>query len=192
MIHADYYRLAKKQKRLLQRKNKIDYTFYNGIYQRYLYPVLTNDHVPLHWRYDLSMTENPYLIERLGINSVFNPGAIFHEGSYYLMARVEGTDRKSFFAIAKSTTGIDRFEFIDQPVLWDKALADEVNMYDIRLVKHQDGAIYGTYTRRKTRPILLVAWLLPERPCKNLRSQTLGNDRVIKKSQSTTKYGSSS
>ncbi|MGI6393102.1 MAG: glycosidase [Candidatus Izemoplasmatales bacterium] len=145
MIHADYYRLAKKQKRLLQRKNKIDHTFYNGIYQRYLYPVLTNDHVPLHWRYDLSMTENPYLIERLGINSVFNPGAIFHEGSYYLMARVEGTDRKSFFAIAKSTTGIDRFEFIDQPVLWDKALADEVNMYDIRLVKHQDGAIYGTY-----------------------------------------------
>jgi 4-O-beta-D-mannosyl-D-glucose phosphorylase len=145
VIHPQYHRLVKRQRRLLFRKNKIDRSFNNGIYHRYLYPVLTHEHIPLHWRYDLSKARNPFLIERLGINSVFNPGAIFHEGSYYLMARVEGTDRKSFFALARSTYGIDCFEFIDRPILWDKSLADEVNMYDIRLVKHQDGYIYGTY-----------------------------------------------
>lgn len=142
---ADYRRMANRQNRLLNRKNQIDKGFHNGIFYRYRNPVLTNEHVPIHWRYDLNIVTNPHFIERLGVNSVFNPGAIIHEGAYYLMARVEGNDRKSFFALAKSTSGSDRFAFVGKPILWDRPLADEVNMYDIRLVRHEDGQIYGTY-----------------------------------------------
>lgn len=145
MIHAKYRILARQQRKLLRRRNRIDKDFYNGIYSRYVFPVLTKDHIPVQWRYDLDAQSNPYFIERLGINSTFNPGAIYHDGEFCLMVRVEGSDRKSFFALAKSKNGIDRFQFVGKPILWDKAILDEVNMYDIRLVKHQDGYIYGTY-----------------------------------------------
>jgi len=117
----------------------------NGIVQRYRYPVLTAAHTPVFWRYDLDPTANPLLCERLGINSTFNVGAIELDGSIYLAARVEGADRKSFFAVAESSTGIDRFRFRDYPVEMPPADPQETNVYDIRLTKHEDGWIYGVF-----------------------------------------------
>jgi 4-O-beta-D-mannosyl-D-glucose phosphorylase len=121
-----------------------------GIYDKYRYPVLTPRHTPLTWRYDLNPESNPYLMERMGINAVFNPGAIMLKNKIYLMARVEGWDRKSFFAIAESKTGIDRFRFRDQPVELPQLDPPDTNVYDMRLVEHQDGWIYGLFcTERK-------------------------------------------
>ena len=117
----------------------------NGIVQRYRYPVLTAAHTPVFWRYDLDPAANPLLCERMGINSTFNVGAIELDGSICLAARVEGADRKSFFAIAESSAGIDRFRFRDYPVEMPPADPDETNVYDIRLTKHQDGWIYGVF-----------------------------------------------
>jgi len=122
----------------------------NGIYTRYKYPILTNDHVPLFWKYDLNPKTNPFLMERLGINVVFNSGAILHEGKYLLIARVEGNDRKSFFAVAESTNGIDNFKFWDYPVVLPQTSEPDTNVYDMRIVKHEDGWFYGLFcTERK-------------------------------------------
>lgn len=140
-------RLAELQKqyhKLLQRKNK-PIKPGNGIYLRYKFPVLTAAHTPLFWRFDLDPRTNPFLMTRLGINSVFNVGAIELNGKILLMARVEGWDRKSFFAIAESTTGIDRFKFWDFPVQIPVVDPAETNVYDMRLVRHQDGWIYGVF-----------------------------------------------
>jgi len=117
----------------------------NGIVQRYRYPVLTAAHTPVFWRYDLDPATNPLLCERMGINSTFNVGAIELDGSICLAARVEGADRKSFFAVAESSTGIDRFRFRDYPVEMPPADPQETNVYDIRLTKHEDGWIYGVF-----------------------------------------------
>src|SRR5579859_5012945 len=117
----------------------------NGIFERYEFPVLTADHTPVFWRYDLDYANNPRLLTRLGINSVFNVGAIDWNGGVVLMARVEGWDRKSFFAVAQSKTGIDRFEFWDYPVRMPELAAEETNLYDMRLVRHEDGWIYGLF-----------------------------------------------
>ena len=111
MIHEKYFELVKKQEELLNRKNEVDASFYNGIYNRYRYPVLTREHAPILWQYDLSRETNPYFEERLGINAVFNSGAIELDGKYYLVARVEGSDRKSFFAVAESESPVDGFRF---------------------------------------------------------------------------------
>ena len=122
----------------------------NGVFDRYRDPVLTRDHTPVFWRYDLDPATNPFLMERLGINSVFNPGAIELGGTIYLMARVEGTDRKSFFAVAQSNTGVDGFRFWDEPVILPETAEPDINVYDMRLVKHEDGCIYGLFcTERK-------------------------------------------
>ncbi len=122
----------------------------NGIFDRYENPVLTDEHTPLYWRYDLNPDSNPYLMERLGINAVFNPGAIELNGKFYLICRVEGKDRKSFFAIAESKNGIDGFKFWDKPVVMPETEDRDVNVYDMRLVKHEDGWIYGLFcTERK-------------------------------------------
>ena len=122
----------------------------NGIFNRYKYPILTAEHTPLFWRYDLDYKTNPLLQERLGINGVFNPGAIELEGKIYLVARVEGIDRKSFFAIAESPNGVDQFRFWDYPILLPETGNPDVNVYDMRLVKHEDGWIYGLFcTERK-------------------------------------------
>ena len=108
MLHKQFYVEQAKVDRLVARKNqKTD--FYNGIYDRYKYPVLTREFAPVHWRYDLNEETNPYFMERLGINAVMNSGAIYLNGKYYLVARVEGNDRKSFFAVAESDNGIDGF-----------------------------------------------------------------------------------
>jgi 4-O-beta-D-mannosyl-D-glucose phosphorylase len=141
--------LLAKHQALIQRPNKPDREG-NGVFNRYRHPVLTAEHTPVFWRYDLNYTTNPHLVERLGINCVFNPGAIELNGKIYLLARVEGVDRKSFFAVAESRTGIDRFRFWDYPVVMPETNDPDVNVYDMRLVQHQDGWIYGLFcTERK-------------------------------------------
>lgn len=145
MIHEKYFELVKKQEALLARKNEVDTEFYNGIYERYKYPVLTREHAPIIWQYDLNKETNPYFEERLGINAVMNSGAIYLDGKYYLVARVEGNDRKSFFAVAESDNGVDNFRFWDYPVVLPDLYPEETNVYDMRLTKHEDGYIYGVF-----------------------------------------------
>ena len=130
---------------LINRKNEIDPDFYNGIYYRYKYPVLTREHAPLIWQYDLNPETNPYFMKRLGINAVLNSGAIELNGKYYLVARVEGDDRKSFFAVAESDSPVDGFRFWDYPILLPDTCPEETNVYDMRLTKHEDGYIYGVF-----------------------------------------------
>lgn len=135
---------------LLVRANAEDSRWYNGIHTRYINPVLTADHVPLEWRYDLNPATNPLGLERLGINAVLNPGAIEVDGRILLVCRVEGNDRKSFFAVAESTNGIDGFRFWDDPVVMPETGVPDTNTYDMRLVRHEDGWIYGLFcTERK-------------------------------------------
>jgi len=145
MIHEKYQELVKKQEQLIARKNRVDETFYNGIYERYTYPVLTRDHAPIFWQYDVNKETNPYFEERLGINAVLNSGAIYLNGKYYLVARVEGNDRKSFFAVAESDNGVDGFRFWDFPVELPDTCKEETNVYDMRLTQHEDGYIYGVF-----------------------------------------------
>lgn len=144
-VHEKYYDLAMEQEKLLTRKNEVDTDFYNGLYERYKYPVLTREHAPIHWRFDLNKETNPYFMERLGINAVMNSGAIYLEGKFYLVARVEGNDRKSFFAVAESDNGIDNFRFWDYPILLPDTCPEETNVYDMRLTRHEDGWIYGVF-----------------------------------------------
>ena len=117
----------------------------NGIFERYKYPVLTAAHTPLFWRYDLNMQTNPYLMERIGMNATMNSGAIKWKGKYLLIVRVEGVDRKSFFAIAESPNGIDNFRFWDYPVTIPELDDPATNVYDMRLTHHEDGWIYGVF-----------------------------------------------
>jgi 4-O-beta-D-mannosyl-D-glucose phosphorylase len=144
MIHEKYYVEAARQDRLLARKNKKT-DFYNGIFEKYEYPVLTREHIPLTWRYDLNTETNPYFEERLGINAVLNSGAIYFNHKYCLVARIEGNDRKSFFGIAESENGTDGFRFTDYPIQYDDLYPEEVNVYDMRLTCHEDGWIYGVF-----------------------------------------------
>ena len=151
MIHKKYAELKEEQEALLSRKNKKT-EFYNGILDRYEHPVLTRDHTPLHWRYDLDAETNPYFMERLGVNAVMNAGAIELDGKFYLVARVEGADRKSFFAVAESESGTEGFRFWDYPVALPDTCPEETNVYDMRLTKHEDGYIYGVFcSERKDR-----------------------------------------
>jgi 4-O-beta-D-mannosyl-D-glucose phosphorylase len=122
----------------------------NGIYERFQYPVLTKDHIPLFWKYDLDHETNPWLMERNGVNCVFNAGAVELDGRICLVARVEGNDRKSFFAAAESENGIDGFRFRDYPVVLPETEDPDVNVYDMRITKHEDGWMYGLFcTERK-------------------------------------------
>lgn len=139
-----YEKVMKEYEELIARKNeKTD--FYNGIYDRYVNPVLTREHVPPFWKYDLNPETNPYFMERLGVNAAFNAGAIYLNGKYYVVARVEGADRKSFFAVAESENGIDGFRFWDYPILLEDTCPEETNVYDMRLTQHEDGYIYGVF-----------------------------------------------
>lgn len=129
---------------LIDRQNRIFDS--NGVWTRYEFPILTASHVPLFWRYDLCEETNPYLLERFGINGTFNAGAIKFNGKYVLVVRVEGCDRKSFFAVAESDNGIDGFHFWDYPVeIPDGVNPPATNVYDMRLTKHEDGWIYGIF-----------------------------------------------
>jgi 4-O-beta-D-mannosyl-D-glucose phosphorylase len=143
--------LKKSYEKLINRRNeKVEED--NGIYTRYQNPVLTARHVPLFWRYDLNAETNPYLMERVGINSVLNAGAIRLNGKYCLIARVEGSDRKSFFAVAESDNGTDGFRFWDYPVLMPQTEVEDTNIYDMRVVQHEDGWIYGLFCTERRDP----------------------------------------
>jgi 4-O-beta-D-mannosyl-D-glucose phosphorylase len=141
--------LLKRQQKLLTQRNP-KFAGGNGIFDRWEFPVLTAAHAPIHWRYDLDRKTNPLLLERIGVNATFNAGAILHDGKYLVVARVEGADRKSFFAVAESPNGVDRFRFWDYPILMPETSDPDINVYDMRLVKHEDGWIYGLFcTERK-------------------------------------------
>ncbi len=142
-------KLQQHQNKILEQKNEKLFST-SGIYSRYRCPVITADHLPLEWRFDLNPDKNPRLLERIGINSVFNPGAIFINGKYCLVVRVEGWDRKSFFAVAESPDGIQNFHFRPKPVVMPETENPDVNVYDMRLTFHEDGWIYGVFcTERK-------------------------------------------
>ena len=158
-LHPEYLRQKALQEALLARRNhKSDW--YNGIYDRWDYPVLTREHIPLEWRFDLDPASNPCFMERLGVNAVFNAGAIELDGKFYLVARVEGNDRKSFFAAAESDSPVDGFRFWDKPVELPDTCPEETNVYDMRLTKHEDGWIYGVFcseSKDKSNPDLSAA-----------------------------------
>ena len=139
-----FKQLQQSHAQLLRRKNRPQKNG-NGIFDRYENPVLTAEHPPLTWRYDFNPKTNPHLMTRLGINCVFNVGAIDWNGGVALMARVEGWDRKSFFAVAESKNGVDNFQFWDYPVRMPELDDKETNLYDMRLVRHADGWIYGLF-----------------------------------------------
>ena len=142
-------KLLSEHERFIGRRN-VKRAYSNGIYDKYEFPVITAKHTPIYWRYDLDPKANPYLMERMGINATFNPGAIGIDDKVYLCVRVEGWDRKSFFAIAESKNGIDNFKFWDRPIQLPQTDEPDTNVYDMRLVKHQDGWIYGLFcTERK-------------------------------------------
>ena len=148
---AERKRLLAAHERLIRRRNARTPES-NGWFQRYRYPVLTGAHTPLPWRYDLNQATNSFLMERLGINAVFNVGAMEWRGGVVLMARVEGADRKSFFAVAQSANGIDGFRFWDYPVVMPETSQPETNVYDMRLTAHEDGWIYGLFCAERKDP----------------------------------------
>jgi 4-O-beta-D-mannosyl-D-glucose phosphorylase len=136
--------LRQHHEELLTRKN-IAERWGNGIYTRYRYPILTAEHTPLEWRYDFSKKDNPYLMQRIMMNATLNSGAIKWNGKYLLVVRVEGADRKSFFAIAESPNGVDNFRFWDEPISMPEDVIPATNVYDMRLTLHEDGWIYGVF-----------------------------------------------
>jgi len=150
-FQADRERLFAEHGALIRRRNE-PLKESNGWFLRYRYPVLTAAHTPLFWRYDLDPAANPFLMERMGINAVFNVGAMEWNGNVVLMARVEGVDRKSFFAVAESASGIDGFRFWDYPVAMPETAEPETNVYDMRLTAHQDGWIYGLFCAERKDP----------------------------------------
>lgn len=136
--------LRERHEGLLARKNK-PHEWGNGIYEKYQYPILTADHTPLQWRYDFNEKDNPYLMQRIMINAVLNAGAIKMDGRYLLVCRVEGADRKSFFAVAESPNGIDQWRFWDEPITMPDNDNPATNVYDMRITQHEDGWIYGVF-----------------------------------------------
>ena len=140
-----YAELNDRYEALVTKKNEKDPLFYNGIFDRWQDPVLTRDHIPPFWMFDPDPVRNPFLMQRLGVNAVFNSGAIWLDGKFTLVARVEGNDRKSFFAVAQSENGVDGFRFWDEPILLPDTEPEETNVYDMRLTQHEDGWIYGVF-----------------------------------------------
>lgn len=145
-------RLLAAQERLLRRRNRVDPQWSNGLYDRFVNPVVTREHVPVAWRYDLNPKTNPHLLERLGVGGTYNAGAIELGGRILVAVRVEGVDRKSFFAIAESKTGVDGFRFWDEPLVMPETARPDTNVYDMRLTKHEDGWIYGLFCTERRDP----------------------------------------
>ena len=140
-----YQELNARYEALIARKNTVDERRYNGVYVRWTDPVLTRDHIPPFWMFDPNPATNPHMMQRLGVNAVMNSGAILLDGKFTLVARVEGMDRKSFFAVAQSDTGVDGFRFWDEPIQLPDTCPEETNVYDMRLTRHEDGWIYGVF-----------------------------------------------
>ena len=147
-----YSELNARYEALIARPNTVDESRYNGIFERWIHPVLTREHVPPFWMYGPDPATNPYLMQRLGINAVFNSGALLLDGKYTLVARVEGADRKSFFAVAQSDSGTEGFRFWDEPVILPDTCPEETNVYDMRLTQHEDGWIYGVFCSERKDP----------------------------------------
>ncbi|MBD8349088.1 glycoside hydrolase family 130 protein [Dysgonomonas sp. HGC4] len=145
--------INERYRELIERKNEKILPG-NGIFERYKYPILTAEHTPVFWRYDMNRETNPYFMERFGINAVFNAGAIKWQGKYLIIARVEGYDRKSFFAIAESPNGVDNFRFWDYPILLPETENLGTNVYDMRLTAHEDGWIYGIFCVERRDPLV--------------------------------------
>lgn len=143
--------LIAKHETLIQKTNSID-TEGNGIYSRYFNPIITPEHIPLKWRYDLNSETNPYLLERIGVNATLNAGAMKWQNKYIIVVRVEGNDRKSYFAIAESETGIDNFRFWNEPITLPETEDPDTNVYDMRLTNHEDGWIYGIFCSERKDP----------------------------------------
>lgn len=144
-------RMLQEQEAFLGRKNDmLEYS--NGVFNRFRYPVLTAQHAPVTWRYDFDYDQNPHLMERIGINAAFNAGAMELDGKIALVVRVEGVDRKSFFAVAESYTGIDNFRFRDYPITMPETDEPDTNVYDMRVVQHEDGWIYGLFCTERRDP----------------------------------------
>jgi len=140
-----YEEISARYEALIGQKNAIDTRYENGIYDRWVNPVLTREHVPPFWVYDPNPETNPFMMRRLGVNAAFNSGAILLDGKFTLVARVEGADRKSFFAVAQSESGVEGFRFWDKPILLPDTCPEETNVYDMRLTRHEDGFIYGVF-----------------------------------------------
>jgi len=168
-------RLTAQHEELISRPNVCEEDT-NGVYQRYKNPILTAEHTPLIWRFDLDAQTNPYLMERIGMNATFNAGAMKWNGKYVLAVRVEGVDRKSFFAIAESPNGIDNFRFWDYPITMPETHEPDTNVYDMRLVEHQDGWIYGLFcTERKDKTVAESDTSLAVAQCGIARTKDLVN-----------------
>ena len=145
MRQRSFESLMEAYERLLSRPNPVDEHFYNGLYSRYRNPVLTREHIPPFWMYDANPQSNPFMMQRLGVNATLNSGALKVNGKYCLVVRVEGMDRKSFFAVAESDRPTEGFRFRDRPILLPDTEKAETNVYDMRLTQHEDGWIYGVF-----------------------------------------------
>ena len=145
MITRSFSSLMESYERLLSRPNPADEHFYNGLFTRYRNPILTREHIPPFWMYDANPETNPFMMQRLGVNATMNSGAIKLNGRYCLVVRVEGMDRKSFFAVAESDSPTEGFRFRDYPVILPDTVQQETNVYDMRLTAHEDGWIYGVF-----------------------------------------------
>ena len=143
--------LRQRHEALLQRKNQV-MEGGNGIYEKYVYPILTAEHTPLEWRYDFNEKDNPFLMQRIMMNAVLNAGAIKLDGRYLLVCRVEGADRKSFFAVAESPNGIDGWRFWEEPITMPDTEDPATNIYDMRVTQHEDGWIYGVFCAERHDP----------------------------------------
>ena len=159
---------------LVNRRNRVQQNG-NGIYDRYEYPVLTRDHIPVFWQYDLNFETNPHLMMRLGIHATFNAGAIKLNKKYLIITRIEGFDAKSFFAVAESPNGIDRWKFRDRPIIMPLTGNPENNLYDIRLTQHEDGWIYGLFCADRKSQNNLEDTSLPAASCGIARTRDLVN-----------------
>lgn len=151
-FEAKKARVLQRYEALVTRKNTVDPDWYNGCFDRYVNPVLTAEMVPPWWKFDFNPATNPWFMERLGVNAVFNAGAIEWDGKISLVCRVEGNDRKSFFAVADSETGIDGFRFREKPILLPELAERDTNVYDMRLTRHEDGWIYGLFCSERKDP----------------------------------------
>ena len=180
--------LTQNYEALINRKNEICSNS-NGIYKRYYYPVLTAEHAPLIWKYDFDEKQNPFMEERIGINAVMNTGAIKINHKYYLVARVEGADRKSFFAVAESNSPVDGFRFWDYPIEMPETDIPDTNMYDMRLTAHEDGWIYGIFCAERKDANAPAG---DSRYCTNKRSENMATLAGPKISEPATQRSASS
>ena len=178
MQKRSFSSLMEAYERLIRRPNPVNEHFYNGIFDRYQHPVLTREHIPPFWMYDADPETNPFMMQRLGVNAVLNSGAIKLNGKYMLVARVEGMDRKSFFAVAESDSPTEGFRFWDYPVVLPDTQPEETNVYDMRLTQHEDGWIYGVFcseskdvgsgdlSAAESTPSTPAPWMISSRPAR--------------------------